>query len=68
MIVGMLYDYQCKTCNHEFITEHSIKAEPLVRCPKCDKFSLQRMISNVSFVLKGDGWAKDLYSKNKGVK
>lgn len=64
----MLYDYLCKKCSHEFATEQSIKDDPLKRCPKCDKYTLQRLITNGNFVLKGDGWYRDGYTKNMSEK
>ena len=59
----MTYEYHCNFCDHEFETEQSIKDAPLLCCPRCNKDALRRMISNSTFVLKGDGWAADNYSK-----
>lgn len=59
----MIYEYACKCCNHQFETEQSIKDEPLQECPKCRICALKRLISGGTFILKGDGWAADNYSK-----
>lgn len=41
----MLYDYGCQTCNYVMIDVYqSIKDDPLVKCPRCGKDSLYRMI------------------------
>lgn len=56
------YEYKCKNCQHEFETHQSIKDDPLKNCPSCQTDSLCRLISQTSFVLKGDGWAADNYS------
>lgn len=41
----MLYDYECQECNYYFEATQSIHEEPLLRCPKCDKHSLVRIIT-----------------------
>lgn len=61
--VAMTYDYFCASCDEQFEFEQSIKDDPLSTCPKCHSQNVKRLISGGSFVLKGDGWAKDLYSK-----
>ncbi len=57
------YAYGCRVCSNEFEIEQSIKDEPMAECPKCRIYTKNRLIVGSSFVLKGDGWAKDLYSK-----
>ena len=60
----MTYEYHCGFCGHEFEAEQSIKAEPLVKCPNCHADKLHRVINSAApFILKGDGWAADNYSK-----
>lgn len=58
------YEYECKSCEHHFEIEQSIKDDPLMTCPKCRADFLRRLISKTSFVLKGSGWAADNYSSN----
>lgn len=59
----MTYEYHCNFCGHEFEAEQSIKDDSLKKCPRCNSNSLKRMISSSAFILKGDGWAADNYSK-----
>lgn len=62
------YEYRCRCCGHEFEVQQSIKEEAIAECPRCRVCTNNRLISGGSFVLKGDGWAKDLYSSSKGDK
>jgi len=63
-----VYEYQCPVCGI-FEFEQSIKDAPLDTCilwpgtigVECGE-PVQRLISKASFVLKGDGWAKDNYA------
>lgn len=59
------YLYGCRVCSNEFEVEQSISAKAEAECPRCRIFTRNRLIAGASFVLKGDGWAKDLYSKAK---
>lgn len=50
------YDYQCKACGHSFEEMQKITAEPLVKCPKCGKNTLNRKVGGgigLNFVGKG---------------
>jgi len=39
------YDYICEDCSHEINDiEQSIKDKPLVKCPNCNKYKLERVI------------------------
>ena len=40
------YPYMCQdeNCGYEFEEDHSIVAEPLKTCPKCNKDTLKRLI------------------------
>jgi putative FmdB family regulatory protein len=58
-----LYDYKCDACGHEFETEHPMSAPAGADCTKCGEHTENRLIGGTSFLLKGDGWAKDLYHK-----
>ena len=51
------YDYQCNSCGHTFETMQSMKDEPLVVCPECEKSSLRRLISGgAGVIFKGSGF------------
>lgn len=65
------YSYECFKCESVYDEFQSITDPPLEICAKCGYKSLQRLITGTgSFILKGDGWAKDQYSspKNKRKK
>lgn len=57
------YEYECGA-GHSFSVSQKINDPPLKTCQfaGCRK-KVKRLITCVSFVLKGDGWAKDGYSK-----
>lgn len=63
-----VYDYQCKSCGHEFSREQRITENPVKKCPKCGAMKSKRLISQTAFVLKGSGWYNDLYASNKPAK
>jgi len=56
-----LYDFQCIDCEYIF----EIRQEYSDLSPHCEKCNgpTERLITNTSFILKGDGWYKDGYSK-----
>ena len=73
-----LYEYQCEQCGHKF--EKIVKfssPDPLctVALPtetegileRCDG-KTKKLISKSNFQLKGEGWYKDGYTKNKPTK
>lgn len=61
------YDYRCGCCEHEFEAEQAVNDPPLTECPSCRVCALVRQVSGgTSFVLKGDGWARDGYATKKG--
>lgn len=68
----MLYIYQCQICGNEIEKIHSIKDEPfshLFCAHCCRKTPVKRLIcKGTSFVLKGDGWAKNGYQKKSQKK
>lgn len=59
------YDYQCTSCEYADEIFHKISQEPIKRCPKCGKDTLQRGIGgkNASFNFKGTGFYITDYSK-----
>jgi putative FmdB family regulatory protein len=60
------YEYQCDvTESHKFEVEQKITDEPIKWCVICH-CRCHRIISGSGFVLKGEGWAKDGYTKKKG--
>ena len=56
------YDYICNACQHQFEAFHSIKAEPLQKCPECGRKKLRRMIGpGAAIVFKGSGFYQTDY-------
>ncbi len=51
-----IYEYECKTCRHEFESIQKVSEPPLVDCPECGEPQLRKKISAVAFRLKGGGW------------
>lgn len=58
-----IYEHKCKKCKaiSEVIVPMN-QANNDMTCPDCGGPTI-RLISKTSFALKGDGWAKDGYSK-----
>lgn len=58
-----VYEYKCDSCEHELEELQDINEPALVTCSRCSARALRRLIScGTRFVLKGSGWAADLYS------
>jgi len=50
------YEYECKSCGHDFDYFQSMKDEPLKTCPKCGK-ELRRLINGgTGVIFKGGGF------------
>lgn len=58
------YEYKCKACGNEFEYQQRISDPPKSECEQCGG-ALEKLISRSSFLLKGSGWYKDLYSSPK---
>jgi len=57
------YEYECKSCGHNFDAFQNIKDEPLKTCPKCGKEELHRLINGgTGIIFKGSGF----YATDKG--
>ena len=59
-----IYEYRCHDCNEIFEYMQSISEPHKTICEKC-RGTLERIISQSAFHLKGGGWYKDLYSSAK---
>lgn len=58
----MEYDYTCTNCNHNWTETQKLKDPVTKVCPECKQETAKRLISGgTSFVLLGNGWAKDSY-------
>ena len=62
-----IYEYHCPECDNLFEEwcqrVDDQKSKP---CPKCGK-TAQRIMSQTSFALKGDGWYVTEYGSKKGI-
>ena len=50
-----IYEYQCTQCSKKIEVMQKMTDEPLTECGSCGG-ELKKLITNTSFVLKGDGW------------
>jgi len=58
------YDVKCKRCNEEGSIFSSISnKDKVIENTKCDKCGgkLEQIVSAPTFILQGEGWAKDNY-------
>lgn|SRR3989338_8694153 len=51
-----IYEYECQACGHTFDRLQKVSDPALKICPKCNKSSLNKLISAAGFQLKGTGW------------
>lgn len=59
------YEYECQKCHQHFEYFQSMSDAKKEKCEACGG-PLERLISaSSSFILKGGGWYKDLYSSSK---
>lgn len=51
------YDYQCGACGHQYELFQSITAEPVKKCPACNKNKAKRLIgAGGTVIFKGSGF------------
>jgi len=55
-----VYEYRCDACNIQFDLRQKFSDPPADRCPKCGGI-VRKLVSAVSFSLKGAGWFGDGY-------
>jgi putative FmdB family regulatory protein len=62
------YEYHCKNCGHQMEELQSFAEPPLVRCPKCHKNTLARVIGGAGgLIFKGSGFYQTDYKKSSGT-
>jgi putative FmdB family regulatory protein len=57
-----LYEYQCTDCGNHFELRQKFSDTPARECPKCGG-SVQKLISQSGFALKGGGWHAEGYNR-----
>lgn len=58
-----LYEYECDQCQQALTILQGMN-DPTPECPECGG-PLRKLISKSDFHLKGMGWARDGYTKEK---
>jgi putative FmdB family regulatory protein len=58
------YDYKCSHCGNLFEEVQSMKAPMLIKCSKCGKDTLVRLIGGGGVIFKGSGFYQTDYKSN----
>jgi len=58
------YEYECKSCGHNFETFQAITDEPVKTCPKCGGDVRRLIFGGTGVIFKGSGFY--VTDKNKG--
>jgi putative FmdB family regulatory protein len=56
------YEYECKSCGHDFEVFQAMSEEPLKDCPKCGKEVRRLIFGGAGVIFKGSGF----YVTDKG--
>lgn len=51
-----IYEYACRSCEHQFETIRKASEPALTDCPECGEATLRKLLSAPVFRLKGGGW------------
>lgn len=51
-----IYEYACRSCEHQFESIQKASEAPLRDCPECGEAALKKLLSAPVFRLKGKGW------------
>ena len=55
------YEYECRSCEHQFEAFQSIKDKPLKKCPECGK-GIRRLIgTGAAIIFRGSGFYQTDY-------
>ncbi len=58
-----IYEYRCRSCDHELEVMQKLSDPELSDCPSCGRPALKKLISPVGFRLKGSGWYETDFKK-----
>lgn len=61
-----IYEYECTHCGNQLEIIQKMSDAPLTDCPKCHRPTLEKLLSQSSFALKGDGWYISDYARKSG--
>ncbi|MCL2805158.1 MAG: hypothetical protein FWD26_04390 [Treponema sp.] len=50
------YEYECKSCSHNFEVFQSMKDQPIEDCPKCNKEVRRIIFGGAGVIFKGSGF------------
>lgn len=53
-----LYEYRCRSCDHQFEVQQSFSDDPLTVCPECEG-ALRKVFNPVGIAFKGSGFYKN---------
>jgi len=60
------YEYACRKCGHRFEKYQPMKDEPLVKCPKCGRAALRRLVGGgAGLIFKGSGFYSTDYRRKE---
>lgn len=63
------YDYVCDACKHAFEKFHSMKDEPIKKCPECGKLKVRRLLgTGGGIIFKGTGFYQTDYKPSSAAK
>ena len=63
-----IYEYECGVCGHKLEKLQKISDEPLRDCPECEEPGLRKLVSAVTFRLRGSGWYETDFKDEKSRK
>jgi putative FmdB family regulatory protein len=58
-----LYEYECKSCHHNFEKIQKFSDPPQTTCPKCGQETVEQVLSAPAVQFKGSGWYVTDYAK-----
>ena len=58
-----IYEYECKKCHKLTEVMQKMSDPGPAKCPKCGSKRIERVMSQTSFQLKGEGWYITDYSR-----
>jgi putative FmdB family regulatory protein len=63
-----IYEYECQKCHELTEIMQKMSDPPPAKCPSCGGKKMQRVMSQTSFQLKGEGWYITDYSRKDNEK